>query len=113
MDRQHDGDGMSSPTVRSLKYLRDAGYLCQVVEVWNSFTRTRKDLFGFIDIIAVKEGETLAVQTTTTENMSARVRKIADTETTPLVRKADWKIHVHGWSKNKSNRWELKIIDVS
>jgi hypothetical protein len=29
------------------------------------------------------------------------------------VRKADWKIHVHGWSKNKSNRWELKIIDVS
>lgn len=104
---------MSSPTVRSLKFLRDEGYQCQVVEVWNSFTRTRKDLFGFIDIIAIKEGETLAVQTTTTGNMSARVHKISDSELVGMVRKAEWKIHVHGWSKNTSNRWELKVIDVS
>lgn len=104
---------MSSPTERSLKHLREQGYLCEVVEKWNSFTRTRKDLFGFIDIIAIKEGETLAVQTTTKDNMNARVSKIAESDHVGMVRKAEWKIHVHGWSKNKSNRWELKIIDVS
>lgn len=104
---------MASPTERSLKQLRNEGYLCEVVEKWNSFTRTRKDLFGFIDIIAIKEGETLAVQTTTKENMNARVSKIAESELVGMVRKAEWKIHVHGWSKNKSNRWELKVIDVS
>lgn len=104
---------MTSPTERSLKHLREQGYLCEVVERWNSFTRTRKDLFGFIDIIAIKEGETLAVQTTTKANMNARVSKIAESEIVGMVRKAEWNIHVHGWSKNKSNRWELKIIDVS
>jgi len=104
---------MASPTERSLKHLRDNGYLCEGVEKWNSFTRTRKDLFGFIDIIAIKANETLAVQTTSKSNMSARVNKIADADTVAMVRMAGWQIHVHGWAKNKSNRWELKVTDIS
>jgi hypothetical protein len=35
-----------TPTQRSLAALRELGYLVEVVEKWNSFTRTRKDLVG-------------------------------------------------------------------
>ncbi len=68
----------TSPTQLSLKKLREEGYTVQVVEYWNSFARIRIDLFGFIDIIALKGKEVLAVQTTSASNMSARCKKIAD-----------------------------------
>jgi hypothetical protein len=44
--------------------LRKQGYECGVVERYNSFTHTRNDLFGFIDLIAIGEGRILAVQAT-------------------------------------------------
>ena len=51
----------TSPTQLSLKKLREEGYITiQVVEYWNSFARRRIDLFGFIDILAIKNGEVLA-----------------------------------------------------
>jgi len=101
---------MVSPTQRSLKLLRDEGYFCAVAEYWNSFTKTRKDLFGFIDIVALKDGETLAVQTTTNKNAPARIRKIEGLDSYPIVKRAGWKVVVHGWRKLKStNKWECRI----
>ena len=44
---------MTSPTQRSLAALRERGMLAEVVERWNPYTKTRKDLFGFVDIVAV------------------------------------------------------------
>ena len=38
----------TSPTQRTLKYLRDKGYTAQVVEHWNAFAKRRIDLFGVI-----------------------------------------------------------------
>ncbi len=84
----------TSPTQLSLKKLREEGYTVQVVEYWNSFARIRIDLFGFIDIIALKGKEVLAVQTTSASNMSARCKKIADHENVGAVREAGWTIHV-------------------
>jgi hypothetical protein len=101
-----------SPTELTLKYLREAGYQAAVVEKWNPHARIRQDLFGFIDILAVKDGETLAVQATSYANTSSRVAKIADAETAGPVRKAGWKIWVMGWRK-VSNRWTHRIIDCS
>ncbi len=40
-----------SPTQRSLEYLRELGYHCEIVEKWNSFTKQRKDLWGWCDLI--------------------------------------------------------------
>lgn len=102
-----------SPTQRSLKHLRDQGYRATIVEHWNSFARLRQDLFGIIDILAVKEGETLGVQTTSGSNVSARVQKIADAEVTPDLRKAGWRLEVHGWRKNARGKWQLRVVDVS
>ena len=103
----------TSPTTLSLKALRDAGYVAAVVEHFNPHKRIRQDLFGFIDIIAIRPGETLAVQTTSRSNMAARVRKIADHPNVAAVREAGWAIHVHGWKKNDKGRWECRTVDVS
>lgn len=98
---------MNSPTQRSLKNLRDGGYQAQVVEHWNPFAKVRQDLFGFIDIVAVGNSQTIGVQTTSYSNMSARVKKILASPVLPELKAAGWKIICHGWKKNKSNRWEL------
>jgi len=103
----------TSPTSRSLAMLKDAGYLCAIVEKWNPHARIRQDLFGVIDILALKDGETLAVQTTTASNAAARATKIADSEATPIMRKANWRIHIHGWRKNKAGEWICNVKDVS
>lgn len=44
---------MTSPTQRTLKFLRDGGHLAQVVERWNAYAKVRVDLFGVIDIVCV------------------------------------------------------------
>jgi hypothetical protein len=88
-----------SPTQRSLKKLRDDGWLAEVVEHWNPFARIRKDLFGFIDIIAIRGNETLAVQSTTRSNMWARISKIKSLQAHELWKSESRKIIVHGWQK--------------
>lgn len=109
----------TSPTQLSLKKLKSEGYeTVQVVEVWiPAFGRgfgNRRDLFGCWDILAVKDGQTVAVQVTSKSNMSARIKKIADHEPhTSNLMKANWTLLVHGWFKNKSNRWEVREVDVS
>lgn len=90
----------TSPTQRSLKYLRDQGYLVAVTERWNPFAKIRQDLFGFIDLLAIRGNETLAVQTTSGDNVSARVDKITALQSSKLwLESPNRKIVVHGWSK--------------
>lgn len=98
---------MDSPTKRSLKAMRDKGYTCQVVEKWNPFAKIRQDLFGFIDIVCIREGETVGVQTTTKAHMGDRRKKILAHANYDIVKLAGWNIMIHGWVKNKKNRYEL------
>lgn len=108
----------TSPTQNSLSALRAQGYTCWIVEYWNSFTRKRVDMFGMFDIIAIRENETLAVQTTTT-GVAARVKKITESEYLDAVRKAGWRIEVHGWRKapktkgGKVQIWKQRVVDLS
>lgn len=101
-----------SPTQRSLAFLRGRGYMVAVVEKWNPHARIRQDLFGILDLVAIKEGETLGVQTTTLGNVSSRLDKITQSEATPILRDANWRIEVHGWRKLKTG-WEPKVVDLS
>lgn len=102
-----------TPTQRTMDLLRKDGYLVAAVEKWNPHARIRQDLFGFIDVLAIRDGETLAVQTTSASNMSARVKKIADHESTQMVRNAGWRILIHGWRKSSAGKWVCNIKDVS
>ena len=103
-----------TPTQLTLRHLRADGWpLVEVVEHWNPHARIRQDMFGFVDVIAVRRGETLAVQTTSATNVAARIRKIAEHPNVGAVREAGWTIRVHGWRK-RSGRWELhRDEDVS
>ena len=99
-------------TQRSLNALRELGYLVEVVEKWNSFTRTRKDLWGWADLLAIRRGEVLAVQVTA-QAVSTRVAKVAASETIGKVREAGIRIEVHGWRKNAKNRYVQRVVDLS
>jgi len=101
-----------TPTQRTLAYLREQGYLCAVVEHWNSWARIRQDLFGFIDILAIKKDETLAVQCTST-GVAARVKKIQESEYLSRVREAGWKILIVGWRKNSKGKYVMRLLDIS
>jgi hypothetical protein len=103
-----------SPTELSLRHLRADGWTAQVVETWNPHSRTRKDLFDVIDIIAVRGDVTLGVQATSAKNVSARIHKIADAPHIGAIRDAGWRVVVHGWGqKAKGARYTLREVDVS
>jgi hypothetical protein len=102
----------TSPTQLSLKKLRADGYLVAITEKWNHFCKIRQDMWGIIDLLAIKENEILAVQTTSASNMSARAKKIADSENIGMIRKSGIKVHIHGWVKT-GRKWECKVMDVS
>lgn len=108
---------------KTLDLLRKEGKIVGVTEHWNAFTHQRKDLFGFIDIIAldINEGKTWGIQTTSASNMNARIKKIC-TECrvyTEAWLKAGNFIEVIGWAKKgakgKRKTWQptRKIIDKS
>lgn len=102
----------TSPTQLSKRHLEADGWTVAIVERWNPHARIRQDLFGFIDLLAIRSGETLAVQTTSAPHVAERVTKIGDSPLVGAVREAGWSIVVHGWSK-KANRWTLREVDVS
>ena len=73
------------------RYLRERGYLVQNVERWKAkpstddpqpqgqkFGGVHVDLFGFIDFIALIDGQIVGIQSTSKKNMRARIKKITN-----------------------------------
>ena len=103
----------TSPTQLTLRHLRAEGYTAEIVERWIPGANIRRDLFGFVDVLAIRGTETLAVQTTSVGNVSHRIAKIADSPLIGAVREAGWTVRVHGWAK-KSGKWILaRDVDCS
>jgi hypothetical protein len=96
-----------SPTQRSLKLMRERGYLCEVVERWNPHAMIRQDLFGFIDLLCVGADGVVAVQTTSSSSMASRRTKIADHPNVGKVREANVRILLHGWDKARLREEDL------
>lgn len=105
---------MASPTTRTNEYFRNLGYTVDIAEHHNTFAGKKKDLFGFIDIVAIGHGETIGIQATSTGNVNARVKKILygdlgkDKEPDPTIpeRAQEWlrsgnTICVMGWKRYK------------
>jgi hypothetical protein len=105
---------MMTPTARTLKHFRDLGMTAQVTEKWNQWAHVRQDLFGFIDIVAMKERYLVGIQATSKSNMSARVKKILALDTAKTWLLAGAVILVVGWAKKKGSRsWEPTIREVT
>lgn len=97
-----------SPTQRTLKVLREQeNAIAQVVERWNSFAKIRVDLFGFIDIFAIRGGELVGIQVTSGSNHGARVAKIRNNPYAVPFCLAGGIIEVRSWSK-RGKRGERK-----
>jgi len=109
-------------TSRTLNYLREKGYDADIVERFLSHAGKRKDLFGFIDIVAIGEGKIIAVQSCG-QTFKEHDRKI--TEDPEVVEKAiRWlesggRIMLVGWRKikikrgGKALRWKPRIKEYS
>lgn len=111
---------MKAPTTKmSLERLRAEGWTAEVVEQTKRNPVTgltwKADLFGIIDILAVRDDETLGVQTTTQEKLPAHCRKIAKAEATPVLLAAGWRIVCHGWHQPNGprTRWQVEEVEVS
>ena len=103
-----------SPTSRSLAYLRERGYVAEKVEYYNPFSKRRVDLFGCIDIVAVKAGEAiLGVQATTVANQAARKAKALSLPGLQAWLGAGGRFEVHGWGKHgllgKRKTWDVTV----
>jgi hypothetical protein len=106
-----------TPTSRSLAVLRELGYTAEVVERWNSHTKTRKDLFGAIDIVAVHpDFGCLGIQATTRGNASKRLQKAAGCPQIHVWLAAGCKFQVWSWAKQgprgAQKKWTLKIEEM-
>jgi hypothetical protein len=101
-----------SPTQRTLKHLREQGYpLVAVTEKWNPHAKIRQDLFGIVDVLAVGN-DIVAVQATSGSNVSSRVAKLTASDALPVLRKANIRVLVHGWTKRRG-RYQLREVDLS
>lgn len=98
----------ASPTQRSIEFLRSQGFLVAVVEKYNHHAKVTQDLFGVIDILAIRKNETLAIQTTSGSNLASRRKKILFHENLPLIQAAGWQVKLHGWRKNVKSKWVLR-----
>jgi hypothetical protein len=105
-----------SPTARSLAWLRREGWLPATVERWNPGARVRQDLFGFLDLLAMREGcgGLLGIQVTTTGHMADRRAKILGDPLRDRARvwlAAGNALEVWGWAKQgprgKRKTWQL------
>lgn len=106
---------MSSPTQRSLALLKKEGYKPWIVESYNSFGHNRVDLYSFLDIVALRNGDmgVLGVQTTSTSNISARVHKILGIPAYHLWLECGNRIFVMGWRKDKkTKKYKCRTIEI-
>lgn len=80
-------------------------------ESYNAFTKRKKDLFGIFDVVAVGNEETVGIQITSKSNMSARMRKIQESEYLPEILRSGWRVVVIGWFKKPNGRYDYKEFE--
>ena len=110
----------TTPSSRSKRYLEGLGYMVGTVERYNHITQRRHDLFGFIDLIAVRGDDIVGLQVTSDSNISARVKKIKE-ECDDAAKSwiaAGGLIVVQGWGKKKVKRkspretWQHRSVEI-
>ena len=113
---------MSTPTQRSLEYLRKQGYIVGIVEQTIHFpdkqrpgkmAMFKRDLFNIFDLVAAGPGGIIGVQTTSRSNQQSRIQKILGSREADKWLAAGGHIHVHGWklagARGKRKTWEVMV----
>lgn len=99
----------TSPTQRSLKAMRDAGYTCGITEKWNPFAHIRQDLYGVIDILCCHPDHgIIGVQTTTDVHASDHIQKCMAEPRLRVWLQSGGKFIMHTWGKH-GDRGKRKV----
>jgi hypothetical protein len=85
-----------------------------VTERWVPGENIRRDLFGCIDLVAVRRGEpgVLGVQATSLTNVSSRLKKAQGKAGPRTWLAAGNRFQIHGWYRSPAGQWEVKIVSV-
>jgi len=114
-----------SPTQRTLRYLREQGRICGIVERFNQYAGPfgqRSDLFGFIDIITLDpEKGIVGVQCTGQHGHADHRKKILEdcTEYAIAWLKSGGVIELISWRKvklargGKAMRWQPRVEEIT
>jgi hypothetical protein len=100
-----------TPTQLSISKLRADGWplVEKVEQPYNHWSKVRKDLFGFGDILAIRGDECLIVQATSKSNAAARIKKIlAEPNAAKFIESRHHWIEVHGWFKRRG-QWVCEV----
>src|SRR5208282_1305404 len=102
-----------TPTARSLALLRRSGYVADVVERWIPGANVRRDLFGCIDVLAVRPAARaiLAVQATTSDHLAHRLDKARKLPALAAWLRAGGAFEVWGWAR-RGKRWHVRRVAV-
>lgn len=105
---------------RTVKWLREKGCIAENVEKYSSYTKRRRDLFNFIDVIAVDpEYGVIGIQVCRSTDFQQHVRKLKNVVNDNLLtwlKHAD--VQLWGWRKVKVKRsgkamvWRPRVADV-
>ena len=105
-----------SPTERTLRWLRKQGFVADVVERRLPHAFITKDLFGCIDIVALKEGwkGAYGLQVTSASHLQERIRKILAEPRAKLWVEAGNHLWIVGWAKQgavgKRKLWTPHVV---
>lgn len=109
---------MSSPTARSLAYLREQGFICDVVERRVPGTFITKDFLGMFDILGIHVDipGVLGVQTTSAGNQASRRTKVQESGHLSTWLAAGNRAHIHGWKlagkRGARKTWQVNVWNV-
>ena len=101
---------------RTLKLLRDRGWMAAMVERWNPYVKIRQDLFGLFDIIALGPRDVVpgfgrniwGVQCTSNDSVAKHIEKMRRSPNYSEWLNRGGRILVVGWAK-KGARGERKL----
>lgn len=102
-----------------MAWLRSQGYAVEKVEQRVNFGRTTRDLFGFIDVVAIKEGlaGVLGVQATSDSHVTARVAKVQAEPRHAIWLAAGNRIWVVGWAlkgaEGTRKVWTERVVEIT
>jgi hypothetical protein len=102
-----------SPTARTLALLRREGFTAGVVERWLPYAGVRSDLFGCMDLVAVRRHEpgVLGIQATTAANLATRLKKAKQQPELRTWLAAGNQFAVFAWHK-REGRWQVKRVSL-
>jgi len=100
-----------TPSAMCMRDLRLLGYEPWVVEA--TIAHFKRDLFNCIDILALKDEQTLAVQVTSGAHHAERAKKVRESLHLGKMLQACWTVEVWSYSKTAAGTFKLRREEIS